>query len=76
MHEPHIAVEFQALVQDGVIVIPEPYRASLSGIVRVLILQAPPAGRSKIIERLMADPIQDPDFRPLRRDDIYHRAEP
>lgn len=75
MNEPMIAVEFQALVKDGTIEVPEPYREQLSGVVRVIVLRSEQTRRSKIIERLMEQPIQDPTFRPLRRDEIYNRHE-
>jgi hypothetical protein len=68
-----VAVEFQAYVKDGVIAVPESYRAYLTGEVRVLILRSARTKQSRIIEQLLQQPIQDATFRPLTRDEIYNR---
>ena len=73
MSDTMIAIEFQAQVKDGVIEAPEQYREQVAGTVRVIILRAEPWKKSKIIERLLQHPIQDPAFRPLTCDEIYNR---
>jgi hypothetical protein len=73
MSDTMIAIEFQAHVKDGTITVPEPYRAQLTGEVRVLILRTERPKQSRIIEQLLQQPIQDATFRPLTRDDIYTR---
>lgn len=55
-----IAVEFQALVKDGTIEVPAQYCEQLSGLVRVIVLRSEQPKQSKIIERLLREPIQDP----------------
>jgi len=55
----------------GVIEIPEEYRDQLPETVRIIIL-APTVQQSQgIIAQLLANPIQDEQFTPLRRDEIY-----
>jgi len=73
MSEPMIAIEFQARIKDGTIEVPIEFREQLSGTVRVIILRTEPQKTSKIIERLLKHPIQDPTFTPLRRDEVYNR---
>lgn len=73
MSEPMIAIEFQTRIKDGAIEVPVEYRDQLSGTVRVIILRIEPQKTSKIIERVLKHPIQDPTFTPLRRDDVYNR---
>ncbi len=73
MSEPMIAIEFQTRIKDGAIEIPREYRDQLSGTVRVIILRTESSKTSKIIERVLKDPIHDPAFAPLRRDDVYNR---
>jgi hypothetical protein len=73
MSEPMIAVEFQTQIKNGTIEIPEDYRAYLTGDVRVIILRTDPAKKSKIIQRLLEHPIEDPLFQPMKREEIYER---
>ena len=74
MSDTLVAIEFQATVSNGTIVVPEQYRTAVDGVVRVIVLRAAPPAPSKIIARLLATPIDDPHFTPLRRDDIYTRT--
>lgn len=73
MSDRMIAVEFQARVTDGTIEIPDQYRDQIQGEVRVIILQTDAPKKSKIIERLVHNPIIDPNFQPLTREEIYYR---
>jgi len=66
-----VAIEFQARVKDGVIEVPVEYRNQLADSVRVIILTPDRTQRSGIIARLLEQPIQDPTFVPLKRDEIY-----
>ena len=68
-----IAIEFQTHVKDGTIEVPEQYRDEVQGEVRVIILRTDRQKKSKIIERLLQQPLQDPSFRPLTRDELYDR---
>lgn len=73
MSDTMIAIEFQARVKDGSIEVPEQYRDQVNGEVRVIILRTDRQKKSKIIERLLQQPLQDTSFRPLTRDEIYNR---
>jgi hypothetical protein len=73
MSNAMIAVEFQARVKDGTIEVPEQYRDHVHGDVRVIILRAERQKKSKIIERLLQQPLEDASFRPLTRDEVYER---
>ncbi len=69
------AVEFQARVKEGKIEIPSQYRGRIQGWVRVILLveePAPPA-TANFIDRLLAQPVQVKDFRPLSREEIHAR---
>ena len=69
-----MSIEFKATVNNGMIEIPEEYRDRLQGNVRVIVVaeekQTPVAN---LIQELIEQPLQIPDFRPLTRDDIYSR---
>jgi len=69
-----VAVEFQTFLQNGTIKIPEKLSEKLSGQVRVIILKEERADEPyDILTELMNNPIQDPDFVPFKRDEIYDR---
>ena len=68
------AIEFQAKVKDGNIAIPEQYRDSIKGNVRVILLAEDSSENLDMIEYLLANPLNVRDFKPLKRDEIYeHR---
>ncbi len=71
MSNEMIAVEFQTIIKDGTIEVPTPYRNAFPGTVRVIILAQEPPRPSKIIHRLLQNPINDPTFTPLKRNEIY-----
>lgn len=73
MSDTMIAVEFQTRVKDGTIEVPKQYRAHLNGEVCAIILRTDRHKKSRIIERLRQEPLQDVSFRPLTRDEIYNR---
>jgi hypothetical protein len=67
-----IAIEFQTHIKDGVIEVPTEYRDQLVGTVKVIVLSQTPKKPQGIIAQLLAQPINDPLFTPLTRDEIYH----
>lgn len=72
------AIEFNTIIEDGIIKIPVEYQKRFTKGVRVILLseelenEALPEGGT-YIDRLLANPIQVKDFRPLTRDEIYER---
>ena len=66
-----IAFEFQTNIKDGVIEVPPEYRDQLKGVVRVTIVAQLQRKPQRIIARLLENPINDPSFTPLTRDEIY-----
>lgn len=65
------AVEFQAHIKNGTIEIPQAYRARLQGDVRVIILARDAQPERDMIQYLLDNPLNAPDFRPMSRDEIY-----
>ena len=68
------AIEFQTRVKDGVIQIPQLYQERCKEMVRVIVLIDAPSATETFIDALLAQPLQIPDFEPLRRDEIYVRV--
>jgi hypothetical protein len=80
-----IAIEFQAKIQDIIAAIPPQHRqkllASNSSTVRVLVLAPEQEEVPKVyktpsqgfLQHLLDNPLQIPDFKPLRREEIYDR---
>jgi hypothetical protein len=66
-----VAIAFQARIKDGMIEVPAEYRDQLTDSVQVIILTHERTTHSGIIARLLEQPIHDPTFVPLKRDDIY-----
>lgn len=68
------AIEFQAKVIDGMIVVPDQYKNKINGKVKVILLsherqnQAQPPN---LIEELLNNPIKLQSFEPLRREEVY-----
>lgn len=67
------AIEFQARIKDGTIQIPREYQERLKASVRVIILVDVPRPTDTLIDQLLTQPLQIPDFQPLSRDGIYAR---
>jgi hypothetical protein len=67
------AIEFQAKVKDGNITIPEQYKDSIKGNVRVILLAEDSTENVDMIEYLLAHPLNVQDFKPLMREEIYER---
>ena len=68
------AVEFQANVVDGKIVVPDQYKSSIQGTVKVILLSQEIVSQSQpsnMIEKLINNPIKLQSFEPLRREEIY-----
>jgi hypothetical protein len=69
------AVEFQAIVKNGMIEIPREYRKRLSQRVRVIVLaeEERKAQPASLIDDLLLNPIKIEGFRPLTRDEAHAR---
>jgi hypothetical protein len=68
------AVEFQATIKNGTIEIPTEFRDRLAGNVRVILLtEDRPRTGANLIDRLLAQPMQVPGFRPLAREEVHVR---
>ncbi len=65
------AFQFQTNVKNGIIEIPSEYRQKLKGLVKVTIFASPAKRPGGIIAHLLENPIRDPSFIPLSRDEIY-----
>ena len=68
------AIEFQAIVKNGVIEIPGEYLKNLADHVRVIILaEQSPKAIVNLIDQLLAHPVQLQDFQPLTREQAHAR---
>lgn len=66
------AFEFKTKIKNGIIEIPEKFRAKLKDSVKVILLtEYFMDGSPDIIEELLESPLQLTDFRPYKREDIY-----
>ena len=69
---PVYAIEFTAEIRDGTIQVPEAYRHRLKDNVRVILMVEEQDRESEdIIQKLLENPLNVPDFSPLSRDEIY-----
>ncbi len=68
------AVEFQTVIKDGTIKIPETLRDDLGERVRVILLteDRPRAGEN-LIDQLLTQPLRVPGFFPLTREETHAR---
>ena len=70
-------VTFEATVENGSIIIPTKFRNRVKGKVEVSVrVENEPKTQEEpydIISELMRNPIEDPDFVPFKRDEIYDR---
>ena len=70
-------VKFEATVEDGNIVVPTKFRNKVKGRVEVSVRVENKSEHEEepydIISELIRNPIKDPDFVPLKRDEIYDR---
>ncbi len=72
-----VTIKFETESENGKIKIPEEYRRQLKGKLQVTV-SVKEAKRVEeepydIISELMKNPIQDPNFVPFKRDEIYNR---
>ena len=68
------AVEFQAIVKNGMIEIPREYRKSLSRRVRVIVLaEESQELHTNLIDDLLEHPLKIQGFQPLTRDETHAR---
>lgn len=67
--------EFETKIKDGIIEIPEPYRANLptQDNVRVIIVLKPQTQAVKFLHHFLDHPITLNSFTPMKREDIYER---
>lgn len=79
------AIEFHAKIKNGLIEVPKEYRDQLGDDggdekVRVIVLADDletvtyDAAGTDMIEKLLTNPLQVPDFNPLSRDDVHERS--
>ena len=69
------AVEFQAIVKNGMIEIPREYRKSLSRRVRVIVLaEENQEQHANLIDDLLEHPLKIRGFQPLTRDETHVRG--
>lgn len=67
-------IEFQAVIKDGSIEIPQQYLKRLKAQVRVTLLTENTAKKQEnLIDKLLVHPVRIKGFRPLTREEIYAR---
>jgi hypothetical protein len=66
-------IEFEAIVKDGRISIPQEYRNKVNGNVRVILLAEGTAEGFDMIEHLLANPLSIEGFKPLTREEVYEQ---
>lgn len=76
------AAEFEAKIENGQIHVPEQFTDRFRNGVRVILLAVDSTTdstanskepQSSLIEQLLANPVNIPQFHPLKRDEIYAR---
>ena len=67
------AIEFQAIVKDGIIEIPREYLGNLTRSVRVILLAEEAKPAVNFIDQLLTRPVRVNGFRPLTREEVYAR---
>ena len=68
------AIEFQAVIKNGVIEVPRRYLRNLSNRVRVILLiEQMPETTANFIDQLITQSVRVQGFRPLTREEIYAR---
>lgn len=68
------AIEFQTILQNGLIEVPAELREKIQGQVRVIVLTEDETKADEpydILTELTNNPIHAPDFKPMTRDEIY-----
>ncbi len=65
------AIEFQAKIKEGTIMVPLQYRDKLKAVVRVIILADTQEKTHNLIDQLLESPLKIEGFQPLSRDEIY-----
>ena len=69
-----IAAGFQTTIKNGVIEIPQEYKERFKNSVHVILLAEEEGSEPpNLIDQLLADPLQIPDFRPFQRNELYDR---
>ncbi|HOC67264.1 MAG TPA: hypothetical protein PLL36_01825 [Candidatus Hydrogenedentes bacterium] len=65
--------KFSAKVKNGTIEIPEQYRAQISELVNVILINTPSEPAPDLISRLLETPLQTATFKPMARDETHGR---
>lgn len=66
------AIEFETFIEGNFVKLPTAYAKPLAGPVKVIVLQEEPrAETSTLIDELLAQPLEIPNFVPLSRAEIY-----
>jgi hypothetical protein len=69
------AVEFTAKIKEGVIEVPEAHRGRFKDNVKVILLAEEEMHEDgDMIAKLLAHPLNVPDFTPLKREDAHARS--
>jgi hypothetical protein len=69
------AIEFHAEIKNGVIEIPKEYRNYFKDNVKVILLAEEKLPQpADMIEQLVANPLNIPDFKPLSREELHERG--
>ena len=68
------AVEFHAKIKNGIIEIPEMYKARFKDRVRVILLEEETSTTVDIIDQLLQHPLKVNESQPLTREEIYERT--
>lgn len=72
-----MTIEFETEIENGKIAVPEQFRRQLKNKIKVTVSIKESAKSDEepydIISELMENPINDPNFIPLTRDEIYDR---
>ncbi len=66
------SIEFETVIKNGKIILPDEYKNEFSGPVRVILITKEDHHRN-IIEELIEHPLEIPDFHPLSREEIYSK---
>ncbi len=67
------ALKFKATIKNGVIAIPREYRDRFPEHVSVIIIPEAKTQGEDAIDRLLSNPLNLPDFRPLSREAVHER---
>jgi len=67
------AIEFEAMIKNGTIEIPEVYRDRFKARVRVILLAEGHNTSANLIDQLLEHPVKVTGFKPLTREETHER---